>query len=52
MIELMSKLSKLIGNIQQHPIRAHDTTVKQDIKYLLICMHNSPWSYSCVGGFM
>lgn len=33
----MFNLSKIIGNIQQHPVRAHDTAIKQDTKYLLIC---------------
>lgn len=37
MIELMFNLSKIIGNIQQHPVRPHDTAIKPDIKYLLIC---------------
>lgn len=37
MTELKSNLSKIIENIQQHLIRAHNPSIKQDIKQLLIC---------------
>ena len=36
-IEQMSNSTKKIETIQQHLIRAHNTALKQDIKYLLIC---------------